>query len=85
MKQMFQDMMSQLGSLSSVFAKCNDRSSGASSKEAGRIETDDVSGKEIGERSVEADMGRKPIFKVSEPTQTFLQLACPTTKLDDHG
>ena len=75
MKQMFQDMMSQLGTLSSVLAKAKDKPSSASSKEAGYNEADDVSDEETSEIPEESDMGRKPIFEVSEPMKAFLQSA----------
>ena len=66
---MFQDMISQLGSLSSVLAKFKDKSSTDSGKEAGRAEADIISDGNTGEPSEEADTGRKPIFEVSEPMQ----------------
>ena len=75
MKQMFQDMMSQLGTLSSVLAKAKDKPPSASSKEAGYNEADDISDEETGEIPEESDMDRKPIFEVSEPTKAFLQSA----------
>ena len=75
MKQMFQDMMSQLGTLSSVLAKSKDKPPSATSKEAGRSKADDVSDREASEPSEETDTGRKPIFEMSEPTQAFLQSA----------
>ena len=75
MKQMFQDMMSQLGTLSSVLAKSKDKPPSAASKEAGCSEADDVSDGEASDPSEETDTGRKPIFEVSEPTQAFSQLA----------
>lgn len=73
MKQMFQDMISQLGSLSSVLAKSNDKSSTASSKKAGHIEADNVSDGETDEPSEEVNTGRKTIVEVFKPTQAFLQ------------
>ena len=73
MKQMFQDMMSQLGTLSLVLAKSKDKPPSAASKEAGRSDADDVSDREASEPSEETDTGRKPIFE--EPTQAFLQSA----------
>ena len=72
---MFQDMMSQLGTLSSVFAKSKDKPPSAAIKEAGRSEADDVSDGEASDPSEETDKGRKLIFEVSEPTQAFSQLA----------
>ena len=75
MKQMFQDMMSQLGTLSSVLAKSKDKPPSAASKKAGRSKADDVSDREASEPSEETDKGRKRIFEVSEPTQAFLQSA----------
>ena len=72
---MFQDMMSQLGSLSSVLAKSKDKPPSAASKEAERSKADDVSDREASETSEETDTGRKPIFEESKPTQGFLQSA----------
>ena len=75
MKQMFQDMMSQLGTLSLVLAKSKDKPPSAASKEARHSKANDISDGEASEQSEETDMGRKPIFEVSEPMQAFLQLA----------
>ena len=74
MKQMFNDIMFQLWSLSSVSAKCNNKISTASSKEAGCIKADYLSNREISEPSEKTDIGIKLIFEVSELMQTFLQL-----------
>ena len=68
---MFQDMMSQLGTLSSVLAKSKDKPPSAASKEAGRSEADDISDGEASKPSEETDTGRKPIFEMSEPMQVF--------------
>ena len=70
MKLMFKDIMSQLGSLLLVLAKCNNKTSNnmtstTSGKVAGCIKADDVSVREISEPSEETDMGKKPIFGVS--------------------
>ena len=69
---MFQDIMSQLGTLLSVLAKSKDKPSSATSKEAGHSEADDISDSEARDPSEETDTGRKPILEVSKPTQAFL-------------
>ena len=82
MKQMFQDMMSQLETLSSVLAKSKDKPPSATSKEARCSEADDISDEETSEPSEETDLGRNPIFEVSEPS---VGLGPLTTKQGERG
>ena len=75
MNQIFQDMKSQLGTLSLLLVKSKDKAPSASSKDPGRNKADDVSDGETNEPSEETDISRKPIFEVSEPTQAFVRSA----------